>query len=368
MLTESEIADISGALSDVVALNNGRSYFAQIFNGPEFNKALSAVAPDFASHEAVAAAAIKVCVDREWTDQPSWLERLLLAIQNQGGAGGAKTVADLGRIIQRIHNDENILDSVWYDHWLRDKAPFVGRSAFRKVMARFPRTTARPMLRVEGASKTGKSYSRELLEWASEKSGGAFQVVYIEISEATAFTMNSIWLTQRIVSQMGGSPALKESGEENPSQDDMAVLLDWIWRVGSDTRNGGKKFWIFLDGLRFLQARNSARKLVHALAEQIGNGNYRQRFRLILGDFDETLVRVDEDTRVTYDRPTAAAADASEVEECLKQLNVLAGHKIPAQEIQVRAQAIVAALKAQTYFTDLYKLLVRVRAENLSDV
>jgi hypothetical protein len=180
--------------------------------------------------------------------------------------------------------------------------------------------------------------------------------------------MNSVKLTQRIVSKLGGSPTLIESGEENPSQDDMGVLLDWIWRVASDTRNGGRKFWIFLDGLRFLQPRNSARKLVQALAEQIGNGNYRQRFRLILVDFDERLTRVDEEQRVTYDRPTAAAADAAAVEECLKQLNTLSGNKIPAKEIPVRARAIVDALKSQTYFPNLYKLLVQVRAENLPDV
>ena len=355
LLTDTEFESVLGVLTNILAVQGGRAWFGQVFAGPDFPKALSAAAGPTASDEQVAAAAIQVCLDHEWLDKPvCWLERLLAAIRNEGGAGGVGVVADIDQILARVHNEINVLDEVWYHNWLRNDAPFVDRGPLRNALTSFARADGRPILRVEGDPKTGKSYSRELLEYVSQNSRWSFEVVPVEIQEGAGFDINSVRLTQLIVGGMGASPALSESGLPDPAEEDIQLLLNWIWRVASNAR---KKWWIFLDGFRFVHPRNSARKLIQALAERIANGNYRQWLRLILVDYDEPLSRVDEDDRVAYDRPDPAKADVTAVADCLRQLYSRRGVAVSIPDLMVKAQAIVSALPPGAYFATLYKLV-----------
>jgi hypothetical protein len=359
VLTETEFDDILKVLTDILAMNGGRAWFNTVFQGPEFPKLLSVAIGQTGSDEQVAGAAIQVCINREWLDEtPCWMERMLISIHKQGETGIGE-VTNMPVIIDRIHNKINIRDQIWYHNWVLDDRPFVDRNLFRETLTQVARVDGRPILRIEGESKTGKSYSRQLLQYVSLTSQWSFKVIQVEIREGTGFTMNSLRLAQQSVGEMGGSTALTETGVADPSEDDIPLLLTWIWRIAC---NASKRYWIFLDGFRFLHQKNSARSLIQALADKIANGNYRQWLRLVLVDFDEELTQVDEEDSVAYDRPDPAKADANAILDCLRQCCIKKNKTPDDAALLLKAQAIVAsALANQPYFVNLNKTMKAAR-------
>src|SRR5580765_2243515 len=122
MLNTEEFDEIRGALTQIVVLN-GRNYF-QVIAGLPFMEALSKLAGPAASDEQVASGAIQVCMRREWRGTPCWLVRLLTEVKAQGGTGGVQQIATVDTIIERLNNRINVLDHVWYSHWVTDGLPF----------------------------------------------------------------------------------------------------------------------------------------------------------------------------------------------------------------------------------------------------
>ena len=86
LLTRNEIDAVTPVLTDLIARAGGRNWFIGALLPSAFLSELSVVAPHTASDDLVAAAALQICITKEWPEQPGqacWLELLLTAVAAQ---------------------------------------------------------------------------------------------------------------------------------------------------------------------------------------------------------------------------------------------------------------------------------------------
>ena len=355
MVTSDEFTEIQGALTQIVALN-GRNVFQAIFAGPDFMIALNKQAGPAASDEQIAAGALHACIRREWMDNPCWLVRLLTYMQGNAGIGGVNLVANLNTVIQRLNQNINVLDEVWYTHWVEGGLPFVDRTALRDTLKDFSRATGRAILRIDGDPDTGKSYSKYLLEHVSATQGWSFRIISVELEAGADIGMNATSLAQLIVGEMGYPNALANSGIQDTAVESIPMLQTWILRCA---RESDRRWWFFLDGFRSLPESNTARSLIQGLADKIANGSYRENLRMILVDYDKPLSRVEEE-KVAFDRsdiPLSAQLLEQAVYDCLERLYCEL-QRVPASgELDSKAKVLVANLPPSSWIVDLNKRL-----------
>lgn len=319
MLTPVESAQVQEVLTEILAISGGRAYFQTVFGGPEFMVALGALAGPASSDQQVAAAAILACKNREWLDNPSWLEMLLDAVRKEGQTGGVKTVPDISAIINRVHKKINILDDVWDAHWLQNGLPFLDRSGLRDTLKEIWRADGRSILRIEGDSRSGKTYSNELLEHASMSMNWAFRVIKVEVEKGSEIGMDALVLSQILVGEMGFPITPDATIVPDRNVPSIPLLQTWIL---STARASKARWWLFLDGFSSLPKTNSARQLIQGLAEKIANSSFREVLRLILSDYNEPLSRVST-AKVAFDSADTQIPETSAmtaVSQCLNKL------------------------------------------------
>jgi hypothetical protein len=345
MLTGEEFKEIQTALTQIVALN-GRPFFQTVFAGPDFLVALNKNVGLAASDEQVAAGAIHACLRREWMDEPCWLIRLLSQVKANGGVAGVNQVANIDAVIQRLNQKVNVLDEIWYTHWVEGGLlPFVDRTPLRDTLKDFSRSVGRAILRIEGEPNTGKSYSKQLLEHVSASEGWSFRIISIEVEKGSEIGMNAMVLAQLIIGEMGFPNSVSDSGLQDLTVHNIPMLQTWILRCA---RESDKRWWFFLDGFGTLPESNTARSLIQGLADKIANGSYRENLRMILVDYDKPLSRVEEE-KVAFDRsdtPLTAQVAEQAVYDCLDRLYRQLG-RVPAKdELETKAKALLTDIPA----------------------
>jgi hypothetical protein len=301
---------------------------------------LNKMAGPTASDEQIAAATLHACMLREWAEDPCWLVKLLLRLKDSSGVAGIGVVQNIDLLIQRLNNKVNVLDEIWYTHWVQDGLPFVDRAPLRDTLRDLARVNGRSILRIEGDSCSGKTYSSQLLEHVSLTSGLPFRVINIKIEKGSEIGMDALLLSRMIVGEMGFPSTVANSGLTDPTVHEIPVLQTWI--LGS-VSNSKARWWLFLDGFRFLPESNSARNLIQGLAEKIATGSFRQWLRLILVDYDKPLARV-EDERIVFDTPDrqlpSQLAEAN-IRDCLNHLYLDLGRVPQPGELETKAQALL---------------------------
>lgn len=357
MLTGDEFEEIRGVLTQILAVNGGRVWLQSVYTGPAFIVELNEKVGQAASDDQVAAAAIRVCMLREWQDDPCWLVRLLNQVKANSGAGGIGGVTNVDAIIKRLKRKVNVLNEAWHVPWVRDGLPFIDRTLLRETLKEVACLAGRPILRIEGESGSGKTYSSELLEYVSQSGAWSFRVIKVPVEEGSEIMMNALVLAQIIVGEMGFKNSVADSGLSDPTVHHIPLLQTWILQCA---RSSGKQWWLFLDGFRALPETNSARDLIQGLADKIANGNYRQWLRLVLSDYDKPLSRVEEE-RVAFDRPDQRLSDdiaLLAVRECLEHLYKEIGRTAASGEIEAKSQAVLTGLpNGQSWIETLSKRL-----------
>lgn len=354
MLTRDEIEAITPVLRDLIA-RHGRNWFIGALLPSAFLSELSIAAPATASDDLVAAAALQVCINKEWPQQPglaSWLELLLTAVATQGLTPVPNlTVA----IIPRIQRRENILDQNWDEEWLLNDFPFFDRTELRIAVRSFAPLTGKPVLRIEGPTKVGKTYSKELFEKVSLTGAWAFRVVKVELKNGAQITMNALTLAAALLQGMGCDADTSALPLSEPKDQNILLLKGWVLQKAASTR---QKWWFFLDGFRFLPPGNSARLLIQALADSIANDSYRERLRLILVDYDEDLDQVEED-RVAWERLTPGVLDEQYLRPHVKRCLQMKSPQLPPQQLDAKAEAALTGLPTDgTRLKELRKRII----------
>jgi hypothetical protein len=363
MLREDEFVQIHTVLTQILA-SNGKAWFQTVYAGPAFLVELNRMVGPAASDELVAAAAIHTCMIREWTDDPCWLVRLLMQVKALSGVGGITSVPNVDQLIQRLHDRINVLDDIWYTHWVQNGLPFVDRTPLRDTFRDISRTAGRAVVRIEGDPHTGKTYSSRLLEHVSMSSGWSFRVIKVEVESGSEITMNALSLSQIIVGEMGFPSAASDSPLPDHTVHDIQLLQTWI--LGS-ARASQKRWWLFLDGFGKLPQNNSARNLIQGLADKIANSNYRECLRLILVDFDKPLSRVEEE-QVAFDRPDTRLPDPIAqlaIHDCLARLYKELGRTATAGELLAKTQAVLANIPAEESWIATVNKRLRAAAKGI---
>jgi hypothetical protein len=363
MLTSLEIDDLQAVLTEVLSVQ-GRNWLKTVFAGPAFFTLLSEEIGPAASDTEAAAGAIRVCIRRDWQEDPCWLLRLVQTVDAESGNNGISFVANAGQIILRLQQKINVLDERWYDQWLQSGVPFLYRPQLRDSLRELARVTGRPILRIDGAPDSGKSYSNELLQHVSQSNAWNFEVIPIEVGDGMDLAINALTLSQQIVGEMGFKNGVSDSPLADPTVHNIPLLVTWILQ---SARNSNKQWWLFLDGFRFLSNKNSARALIQGLADKIANGAHKQWLRLVLIDYDEALVKVDEE-KVAYDvvPPAIPAAKAQrEVENCLNALYRQIGRSVTTNEVQAKAAAVIANIPANKPWMMGLNTLVKAAAKGI---
>jgi hypothetical protein len=366
MLTPEEFGDIKAVLVEVLARNGGSPYFQAVFASPEFMVKLSEGAGPAASHEQVSGAAIQVCMRREWLDTPCWLLILLGAVKRDMGQGGVGTVLNIDKIIDRIVRRINILNEIWYTHWVEFEIPFFDRSQLRQTLVDFSSVGGRGILRIEGdpkTEKTGRSYTHELIEYVSDKRGRSFRVIRVKLEDGSEIGIDALLLSQLIVGEMGKPNAVSDSPLPDPTVHNIPLLLCWILRCARDSNT---QWWLLLDGFWRLPEKNSARDLIQGLADKIGNESHRQHLRMVLIDYDKPLSRVD-DAKVAYDRPDRLPdSDALKaLKECLRVVYADCDRMPTDSELETRSLAVLTNIPATQPWIVAINQRVRATAKGI---
>jgi hypothetical protein len=355
VLTRIEIDAITPVLTQLVSRAGGRNWFIGALLPSAFLPELSIVAPQTASDDFVAAAALQICINKEWPEQPGqpcWLELVLTAVAAQG----LTVVPNLTSVtIPRIQRRENILDQTWDEEWLLNDFPFFNRTELRSAVRSFAPLTGKPVLRIEGPTKVGKTYSKELFEKVSLTGAWAFRVVKVELKNGAQITMNALTLATALVQGMDCDPDTSSLPLAEPKDQNILLLKGWVLQKAGGTR---KKWWFFLDGFRFLPPGNSARALIQALADSIANDNYRERLRLILVDYDEDLEQVEED-RVAWERVSPGILDEQYLLPHVKRCLNIKSPQLPANQLDAKAKAALVGLPTDgTRLKELRKRII----------
>jgi hypothetical protein len=355
MLRQTEIDEIVPVLSAIITAGGAvnRSWLLNTVVADGFAAELATQAPPAATGDDLAAAAIRICMARAWTGFPqarTAMERLLSAIDARQGVGGIPQVASLAAIVARLTNGDDVLEPVWRANWLRNDEPLVDRLPLRDQLKDFARSDsgARPILRIEGdGTKIGKSHSLELMHYASQEYG-TFRVVALRMEEGQETFYTSVTLAEEIVGLFDTLPVGFESvvtrynlDPQAPKKEHLPALSNWVIKAANQS---GVRWWLVLDKFSSATPQSLARELIEVLADNIANNGGSRSLRLVLIDYPTPLTRVNEKTRVAFDRPNPAEIGPAEIKSCLAAYCTRVNRPKADGELQKRAEAIFQAL------------------------
>lgn len=250
------------------------------------------------------------CLNSRWPPPPTpaLLDTLLQTLVK----ADAPTLVPLqARVSQGPDHDPN--RQVGNALWVRETMPFFSRAKLRPVIMQLLESDAQPILRIVGPPKSGKSYTRELIEHVCAESRPDIQVVLAEIPEGTGPSYRAKDLADTLV-----TPTIRNVSDvpaDDHSSDYPATLCRFV--LNAAINSPGR--WIYvLDGFNQPHIKKQTRELVQAFAASIaGTGTFRKRMRLVLVDYPTSLPRVQLGTVLDDTVPEVAELTVAEVEACL---------------------------------------------------
>ena len=305
MLSFEEQSLVVGLLADFIApLPNQRT----ILCSPlplEFANLL----PDVSLPKGLVEEAIKICIADRFNNQPTWLERLL--------AGLLPGNPQVEPIILRLRNPPpatavHPLDVLL----LSDDAPFLNRAKLRQRLRVLGQPDAsKPILVVSGPTRSGKTYSAELIDNFCRSRPGLI-LCQVRLPPGQEEIIGARETASDLVAQLG--PRKSEMPPAHTNEDRWTGELA-TWVLSEATSRAGD-WWFLLDGFNRPGVRPDARKFIVHLADQVTRGIAARHCRVILLDFDRTALSV-QPTKVLKEEiePVEAAEVAACVDVILKR-------------------------------------------------
>lgn len=168
------------------------------------------------------------------------------------------------------------------------RAPFLARLRTRAALkALLTQAPLQPFVVVNGLPKLGKTYTSQFVGHVLHGRNDALHCV-VELEPNTGAAVGPLELTRELVASMGGRMDFDVPINTN-REAWYKELINWIVSTGI---NSGQKWWLVLDGFNRQELRSDTQDLIVRFAKRITNGLPQQRFRLILLDFDHTLLPV----------------------------------------------------------------------------
>ncbi len=203
---------------------------------------------------------------------------------------------------------ENVPDDPYDICWFPHSKPFVNRTRFRKALRDLTDPRLLRGLVVGGGPRTGKSYSKELVDFLQFELGG-FESIYINLCDNKTLQPDDV--VKRILRQMGKDQPVS-------SLEAAGSLRRWALDLAGIVQNAAvqtnKTWWIILDEFRKSVLEPGVTELAEELAELLGSGN--PPLRLILINYTGVIPNV---VRNRFDREDIAPLSRTDVRDFFKQ-------------------------------------------------
>ncbi len=169
---------------------------------------------------------------------------------------------------------------------LDTSSPFIDRAGLRQRLATFGKDALRPILVVNGAPKSGRSYTKELL---------------VHFCRGPAVTLccavKASWtepkdLAEDLVTAVGGDIADSPPPDSNQERW-ITQLARWVLiKANRANQHRPTQHWFLLDGFGPADVSRPLRYFIAELANGISNGVNAANFRLILLEFERADLTV----------------------------------------------------------------------------
>ncbi len=311
MLEQTESQRVIEALANHLANEGNVREMIRLTFSPNHKPLLLELPTDMNAPADQALLIVNQCLVSGWSLVPSLLELLLIRLVDRAGEGWLAPIRD------RVHDkiDPNV--ALFSTCWVVANQPFFDRSEIRKAAKNLLANNQRPILRVNGPDKSGKSYTAEYLSYVLQKARPDVYVAVAKLPKGSGPSYEVTELAEQLTLPMpenGPTPARTTASYST-------ALCRWI------IKTAGKKpgMWVLiLDGFGQKLVRSEVTELVQKLAQQILEPEISKRMRLVLLDYDLPLG----DLESTWKAKTVddAAPDPSSIKsehlvECLNAHN-----------------------------------------------
>jgi hypothetical protein len=249
----------------------------------------------------------KFCASR-WHCRPSLMERLLTLLLNQGA------FPRLGAILAQVKTGIDPGDKAFDTLWVQADQPFLDRRPLRASIRELVDKSSRPVLRVNGASSSGKSYTTELLNHVMAEIRPDLHVVPAVLSPGAG----PLYELDELADSMTYLMPKRTPFPGRSSSSYAGTLCRWV--VNNAKAHGG--IWIFvLDGFAQQGVKLEITDFIQLLAQQVMIPEAAKHVRLVLLHFDSALSG-NWRPRTMDDGPLPAALiSKQELVDCLTQFN-----------------------------------------------
>lgn len=279
MLTREERDRVIAELGDHVAPPNSIGNFIRItFVDAPDRVELGDLPLDLNRVSEQASWLVDACLSSRWRRSPSLLERVLDKLIT-AGKGGLEFPALLTRVQQKI--DPN--PDPFATFWVLAQQPFLSRPDLRKAARNLVEGVNQPILRVNGPSQSGKTYTTELFSFVMTEIRPELHVVPVALAPGTGPTYKVEELADSLTLTMPNTdPFPQRSTSSYPK-----ALARWL--VRNVNRNPG--LWVFvLDGFGQQNVQDEVIEFIHLLAQYVITPEYARKMRLVLLHFEKDLV------------------------------------------------------------------------------
>jgi hypothetical protein len=309
MLTPKERSDITELLANRLALQDSpRRFFEDAIRDlTQQRRFLLSFQFDVRDALQSAECSMAMCLADCWTAAPSWLECVLTHLNRYEQQQAL--VAIIGRI-QR-HEDPN--PDPFQRTWFGIDMPFYDRASLRLLLRVLLTTPARPVLRINGPSGAGLSYTDRVIGELAQLSGP----IHVSSAHITSSTASSFDLRDLVTDL-----TLSLTDSDLPEQRKSSYPVELArWVVKMALAQPGMHVLV-IDGAGLDQIEgNDIDQFVGELAIRVCRNEIRMRTRLVLINYAEPLPvqPFDMDEETLKDPSQLGAADLI---DCISQMIV----------------------------------------------
>jgi len=171
---------------------------------------------------------------------------------------------------------------------LDTRLPFLARDPARTNLRALTQSAPRsPVVVINGERLRGKSYTAEFIDHVSHYLDRV-QHCLVKLPTRQGASTGPGELARDLVARMGGDLRLQPPPHTNADRW-VDELTNWVLATAAQ---GNVRWWVVLDGFNNRELRADTRKFISALADGLDAGVHRRRHRLILLDFDRTLLQL----------------------------------------------------------------------------
>lgn len=304
MLLNDEYTIVVDSIAYVINVDaSPRGLVSQAFlDASEQQRFLSELPLTFPTSRDAALSILGQCLKDRWTASPCWLATIVEYVNVRVQS------PILANVVRRAKAKQDPTANVFDKAWL-NQLPFFDRASFRPLVKKLIMSTDLPVLRINGPSGCGCTYTARALEEFASQFSHQVLVLPAEVpdSEATVYQLEDL-VGELLTPVPGAGPVPTRSASSYPAQMARYVL--------GTAANQPQTMVFVIDGAGGPNVNQEIKLFVAGLAKEICKLANRRRARLVLINHQQKLNVLDVDVR-DETVPPASALQAADLERCI---------------------------------------------------